>query len=215
MPLKINVSYSEKEEAKSKGAFWDTDSKTWYVPKHKNYNDFIQWIDNEKFSIIAKKPFHIALNKRECWKCNEITDIVALASNNFYEFDYTNEDDDDNMTKEWLKQDYFTFFSTPEYIDKEIIDLIQERFPFYKYGYSKTINRKYWANHCQNCNALQGDFFNHNEPGGAFSPMSIEECKEITLIEVPSKYDLTLNAGTGWSGIEDMILKYCKKKEWK
>lgn len=215
MPLKIKVSYQEKEEVKSKGAFWDIEDKTWYVPAHKNYNDFIKWIESDKFSIIAKKPFFVAQNKRVCWKCSKLTNVIALASNNFYEFDYVNEDDDNDLTKEWFKQDYFTFFSTPEYIDQEIINLVQKKFPFYKYGYSKTINEKYWANHCENCNALQGDFFNHSEPGGAFSPISIEECQEITLIKVPSKFDLTINAGIGWSSIEDMILEYSEKKEWK
>ncbi len=214
MPLKINVKYQEKEEAKSKGAFWDYENKTWYVPAHKNYNDFIKWIDNDKFSIIAKKPFFVALNKRTCWKCLELTDVIALASQNFYEFDYANEEDENDLTKEWFKQDYFTFFSTPKYIDREIIDLIQQKFPFYKYGYSKTINGKYWANHCQHCNALQGDFFNHSEPGGAFFPTTLEECQEITLIEVPSKFDLTINAGTGWSSIEDMILEHSEKQKW-
>lgn len=54
MGLKLNVIYQEKEEAKSKGAFWDTDNKIWYVPVHKNYNDFKKWIDSDKFSIIPQ-----------------------------------------------------------------------------------------------------------------------------------------------------------------
>lgn len=215
MPLKLNVKYQEKEEAKSKGAFWDTEDKTWYVPVHKDYNDFIKWIDSDKFSIIAKKPFYVALNKRVCWKCGELTEVIALASNNFYELDYVNVDDENDLSQEWFKQEYFSFFSTPEYIDQEVVKLIQRKFPFYKLGYSKTINGKYWANHCQNCNALQGDFFNHNEPGGAFFPTSIEECQEIKLIEVPSKFDLTLNAGTSMSSIEDMIFSHSTRSKWK
>ena len=211
MPLKINVPYKEKEEAKSKGACWDTENKTWYVPENKDYNDFIKWIDTEKITIIAKKPFYLAVNKRNCWKCAGSTKVVALSSNHFYEFDYV---DDDDLNQEWVERDYFTFFSMPDNIEKEIIELIQKKYPFYKYGYSKTVEGKYIANHCQNCNALQGDFFNHNEPGGAFSPISIEECQEITLIEVPSKYDLMLNAGTGLSSIEDLIVEHSKRDKW-
>lgn len=66
MGLKLNVPYSEKDEAKSKGAFWDLNNKVWYIPKHKNLNDFQKRIDNDKFSLIAKNPFRVALNKRIC-----------------------------------------------------------------------------------------------------------------------------------------------------
>jgi hypothetical protein len=209
MPLKLNVSYQEKEEAKSKGAFWDTEHKTWYVPNHKNYNDFLKWIDTDNYSIIAKPPFYVALNKRICWKCSEVTQVIALASNTFYELD-----DENDASPKWFEQDYFSFFNMPKYINPEVIQRVQQKFPFYKFGYSKTINGKYWANHCQKCNALQGDFFNHNEPGGAFFPISIEECRDIKLYEVPSKFDLTLNAGTAISSNEDMILENATQFKW-
>lgn len=55
MGLKLNVPYRKKDEAKLKGAFWDTKSKVWYVPKHKNYNNFQKWIENDNYSLIAKK----------------------------------------------------------------------------------------------------------------------------------------------------------------
>ncbi len=214
MPLRINVPYKEKNEAKSKGAFWDNDLKTWYVPNHKNYNDFIKWIDTEKFNVIAKNPFYIGLNNRVCWKCREIIEVIALASDNFYTYDYIDEDDDENYDKAWFNEDYFSFFSMPDFIDNDSINLINQKFPFYKYGYSNHMKSRYWANHCQKCGALQGDFFNHNEPGGAFSPTSIDECKEITLIKVPSKFDLKINAGYAWCSIEHQILKNAKKINW-
>jgi hypothetical protein len=56
MPLKINVIYSDKDVAKSKGAFWDVKQKTWFVPDHKDINDFQQWIDKSKVSVILKSP---------------------------------------------------------------------------------------------------------------------------------------------------------------
>ena len=213
MPLKINVPYKDKDDAKGRGAFWDAELKTWYVPKHKEYNDFLQWTSSENFSIIAQTPFFIARNQRTCWKCSELTTVVSLASDNFFELDYLNEEEDDE-TMAWFSQDYFTFFSSPTYINKETIELISQKFPFYKLGYSKTVNGQYWANHCEKCNALQGDFYNHNEPGGAFSPMSIEECQQLTFLEVPSKFDLTIEAGTGWSSMNEEILEFSKKADW-
>ena len=51
MPLKINVPYSEKDLAKEKGAFWDKDNKTWFVPDYKDINLFSQ-----SFSFIVSFP---------------------------------------------------------------------------------------------------------------------------------------------------------------
>ena len=213
MPLKINVPFKDKDEAKSKGAFWDAELKTWYVPNHKEYNNFLKWINTNNFSIIAQAPFFLAVNERNCWKCSQSTTMVSLASDNFFELDYLNDKEGDE-TKALFSQNHFTFFSSPTYMNKEVIELINQKFPFYKLGYSKTVNEKYWANHCMKCNSLQGDFFNHNEPGGAFSPMSIEECKQLTLLKIPTKYDLTIEAGTGWSSLNDEILKFSKRAEW-
>lgn len=69
MPLKINVPYSDKDIAKSKGAFWDVEQKTWFVPDHKDINDFQQWINKSKVSVIIKSPVSIALNSSDCYKC--------------------------------------------------------------------------------------------------------------------------------------------------
>jgi hypothetical protein len=41
-----------------------------------------------------------------------------------------------------------------------------------KFSYSKTVNARYWANTCEHCGALQGDFFLYNEPDGPFFGLS-------------------------------------------
>ena len=40
-------------------------------------------------------------------------------------------------------------------------------------------------NHCQHCHAKIGDFFLHNEPGGAFVPLSELDARYMVLIELP------------------------------
>ncbi|WP_313578120.1 DUF5710 domain-containing protein [Chishuiella sp.] len=204
MPLKINVPYHEKDFAKSKGAFWDTKQKTWFVPDHhKNINYFLQWIDTSKVSIIVKSPFFIAVNKRQCYNCPVLTTVITLASNNFYNLD----NDDDG--EKWLLNDYFSFFNNISMINNdEVKNIINELFPFYKIGYSKTIKSEYWANHCENCGAIQGDFYLHSEPGGAFFPMDIEDCERITLITIPTKFDVELNTGYTLASNSEQIVDY-------
>ena len=137
MPLKINVPYSEKDLAKEKGAFWDKDNKTWFVPDYKDINLFSQWIDTDKVSIIAKAPFWIGVTQKTCWKCGSMIDVIAFASNKFWIYEYS---DDDEALQEWYLQDYFSFFYMPGYIEKEILDIVCSRFPTFKLGFSKTVN---------------------------------------------------------------------------
>jgi len=211
MPLKINVPFSEKDLAKEKGAFWDNENKTWFVPDYKDINLFSKWIDNEKVTLIAKAPFWLALVQKTCWKCKNITEVIALASNKFLIFDYSDDDDD---LQEWFMQDYFSFFNMPTYIEREVSDIISSRYPFFKLGFSKTVNGTYWANHCKFCNVLQGDFFMHEEPGGEFSPIDIEGYEAISLMEIPYKYDLMMNASYSWASNEKEIMDYSRKVKW-
>lgn len=203
MPLKINVPYSEKNSAKSKGAFWDAEQKSWFVPDHKDINDFLQWIDTKKISTIAKS-FFIGVNSKQCYKCVESTTVIALASSNFYYLDYEEQDDNEK----WFQTHDFSFFSMPVYINDEVTNLLNRLFPHYKLGYSRTVGGRYWANHCKHCGALQGDFHLHSEPGGAFFPVEIEECKQITLIPINTKFYVELNADTSWVSNADEILDY-------
>ena len=203
MPLKINVPYSDKDIAKSKGAFWDVEQKTWFVPDHKDINDFQQWINKSKVSVIIKSPVSIALNSSDCYKCANKTAVISLASNNFY---YLNTDE--NEDEKWFRADGLSFFSMPVFIENEIAGKIKRLFPNYKIAYSKTSS--YWANHCEHCGALQGDFFLHSEPGGAFFPLEIEEYEQLTFITFPSKFDVEIDADYSWLSNADVIPKYAK-----
>lgn len=205
MPLKINVPYSDKDVAKSKGAFWDVEQKTWFVPDHKDINDFQQWIDKSKVSVIIKSPVSIALNNSNCYKCRNKTAVISLASNNFY---YLNTDE--NEDEKWFRADELSFFSMPVLIDNELVSKINKLFPNYKIAYSKTAESSYWANHCEHCGALQGDFFLHSEPGGAFFPLEIEEYKQLTFITISSKFDVEINADYSWLSNADDIPDYAK-----
>lgn len=205
MPLKINVPYSDKDIAKSKGAFWDVEQKTWFVPDHKDINDFQQWINKSKVSVIIKSPVSIALNSSDCYKCANKTAVISLASNNFY---YLNTDE--NEDEKWFRADGWSFFSMPVFIENELVGKINKLFPNYKIAYSKTAESSYWANHCEHCGALQGDFFLHLEPGGAFFPLEIEEYEQLTFITVPSKFDIEIDADYSWLSNSDDIPVYAK-----
>lgn len=205
MPVKINVPYNDKDVVKSKGAFWDVEQKTWFIPDHKDINDFQQWIDKSKVSVIIKSPLSIALNSTDCYKCGNKTAVISLASNNFY---YLSTDEKEE--EKWFLSDNLSFFSMPTFIDAAFSSILSQAFPNYKITYSKTAECSYWANHCEHCEAFHGDFFLHSEPGGAFFPLEIEEYGQLTFITISSKFDVEINADYSWLSHADDILNYTK-----
>lgn len=209
MSFKIKVPYSEKDHAKSKGAFWDNQYKTWYVPDNKDLNDFLNWIDTKHINIIAKAPFYVGINHCGCWKCHSKTKVIALYSDNFFCLE---SEDEGKIFFE--KADSKSFFNMVTYLDQDIAAFLSSKFPFFKLGFSKTVGESYWANHCIQCGALQGDFFNHNEPGGAFFPISEEECSSITLVKLPFSYDAGLQGCFSYSSDEDDVFQFAKRMEW-
>jgi len=209
MSIQIEVAYNDKDIAKEKGAFWDTEFKTWYIPDKKKITDFADWIPEDS-DIIIKSPFIIAKNTRFCWKCNKETTLIAIGAKQFMLSDYVNDESDE---VKWKLEKYLTLFSDVTYIPKKIAELIQKKFPFYRYSYSKTINGKYWANNCIHCNSLQGDWFNHHEPDGAFFPCSPEEAGLIELIKIETKHDFPIVGGYSMSDSSDMIDKFAKRTQ--
>ena len=191
MSIQLEVKYQDKERVKEKGGFWDTQLKTWYIPDNKKIVDFSEWIP-ENADVIIKSPILVAKNSRACWKCNKETPLISIGGLKIIISDYVDEDSD---KIDWRVENELCLFSDITYLPKNILNIVQTKFTFFKYTYSNTIKRKYWANNCIHCNSLQGDFFNHNEPGGAFCPMSIEEGNSIKLFKIDYKHDIPIIGG--------------------
>jgi hypothetical protein len=51
--IKLNVPYSEKDQAKLLGARWDHELRTWYVPEGMLVSSFESWLP--AFELMAKK----------------------------------------------------------------------------------------------------------------------------------------------------------------
>ena len=68
-----------------------------------------------------------------CYRCDHLNRVIALK-------------DDLGCLVTWLGRD-------------DIGWALSSRYPFFKKGYSKTVGDSYYANHCDNCGALQGDWF--------------------------------------------------------
>jgi hypothetical protein len=62
-----------------------------------------------------------------------------------------------------------TLFSYITTMDTEIPNYLAQSYPYFKLTYSKTLNEVFYRNNCPLCGKIQGDYFHHEEPGGAFT----------------------------------------------
>ncbi|MFZ5354611.1 MAG: DUF5710 domain-containing protein [Bacillota bacterium] len=208
--LKLNVPFSRKDEAKSLGAYWDIERKTWYIPRSK-YSDitkFKDWINIDFGDIIIEVPLYLAESMTQCWKCKKQTRVITLACHIIYDLDT-----DDNNQKMLYKQELgFSFISNIEKLPNDILNIMQKHSVDYKQGYTKASDTSYFNNHCSNCNSVQGDFFLHEEPGGTFCPVEDEEIKKITLYKLDINYDLIVRGSYSWANNSDEIFILSSKK---
>ena len=204
MSLLLNVPFAEKDEAKSLGARWNADFKKWYVANKKDYHKFIKWIlgNNDTTQIICDH-FYIIEGVHECFKCHTKIKVIGFGIENFFDICDPNEYDTDNP---------FDYYEGEIHISS-MIDPLPENFKEYlssqynyRTGFSKTVNSRYPANHCKNCNVIQGEFFLFQEVYTPFFIDSPEKAKELSLYKIKLNNDFIADTSMGY-GSEDWLIK--------
>lgn len=105
----------------------------------------------EPFSIASEDAYVVSANAR-CWRCRAVIEVVCIYC----------------ATGEILGDRYEGFaVSNITAVDAALWRQL-ERWPSFRFGYSHSAQGRYLANHCPSCRALQGDYFLHCEPAGAF-----------------------------------------------
>jgi hypothetical protein len=162
MPIKINVPFSHKDEAKRLGAIWVPDAKTWVIPDNiENIDLFDTWLPGDGF--IVKYPYLIAKSSRKCWKCQKETPLIALAAKTYFTNIFASE-----INLKWQKIEYPAFFIGIRFIDPALSPLLKEHYPFYQEMPSKKTGIPTWVNTCQYCQTIQGDDYNTDHSGSPF-----------------------------------------------
>ena len=191
----LNISYDEKDEAKQYGAKWDKESKLWYTDGYGAKFGIEKWIPS--LNIIA--PLFLLLETKECFRCKQITDIIAFSSNQCFELSSLIEElaeKYNDMTAEEIilmeikeynetildidENEYYFLYSNLNYKLNNILkNIIQNKFPCYKLGKSK-LGGIYIANHCEHCSMIQGNHYIFGEPSGNFD---LEHTLKYRVIE--------------------------------
>lgn len=138
-------------------------------------------------------PLYMIGKKVQCWRCGARMPVIALLAPNV-ENSY----------------DEVCIISEIEVMPDKIRAFIQSKVPTFIFKYSKTVERKYFANTCPNCKVLYGDFYLHGEPGAPFFPMDKEQAKYLYIKKIPLTEPIEIRGGVG-VGTGEIILKHATK----
>lgn len=183
--VELEVPYAEKDEAKRLGAKWDATARVWFVPEGIESTAFSRWIPDSLGPCIRANSYFVAIAKKPCWKCGKETSVIAPFVCGAYEVllpVYDEESDDEDL--DWVGRTEPTTLYYVDWVEEALAKRLAYFSPKFRRDFSKTTASHYWMNHCDHCDAKQGDYELHCEPGGAFQPLEAEDAAGVVLVEV-------------------------------
>lgn len=185
--IELNVPFAQKEEAKKLGARWNPERKKWFVPEGVSEMPFKRWIENvpkpsaRPATQTMFAPLWLMTSKESCYRCHKNSVVFAITSQAIEDYDIGDENDVHYQMHRTDKNHYVSI-SNLEHVDERIGQYLARAVPNYRIDYSKTQNARVYMNHCEHCQTKLGDFYMHNEPGGAFYPDSYEDAQKMKQI---------------------------------
>ena len=88
MAILLNVPFSEKDEAKKLGAWWNPELKKWYVKDRNEYIKLKKWISPRDSFFVVCDHLYIIQGENTCFKCGQKTRVIGYGIESYMEFDY-------------------------------------------------------------------------------------------------------------------------------
>lgn len=177
--LDLFVPFEEKDEARGLGARWDARARCWFVPAGVDRALFSRWFEPRPETVPAKPEVGSIELSTElqtpqiveadvwCHDCGAQTPVLTVA-------DFDQDGDLDGVTR-------------IQAMDATLTQALKP-YPYYRMTYSRTARLWAFANVCSHCEALQGEFFLHNEPDGPFFAMHHERPEwRVTTLDYPTR----------------------------
>jgi len=202
--IELEVPYSEKDEAKALGAWWDPVVRTWYVPSWKEPGPFRKWLPTipEEDLMTLVPPVFMVESRAECWKCCQGVTVVTLASC------LAAEETEPGRVR-GAAEGCLELFCDITYLPSPLLPTLRRLNPGYRKRFSKTAGASYFMNHCR-CGAQLGDFYLHAEPGAAFFPVEQEMAASMKLHGVLRVGTLRI-AGGAHSSSPNLIQEHAQR----
>lgn len=133
----------------------------------------------EKFTItedeanLAAPSFAVLVNEGKCWKCGALTDVAAIWVPSYTEIDH--EDGDHFVSEDAAVLHYVGGLTA------EVHPQVLAAAPWLRYAHTEGTGAIYLANHCRQCETVQGDWFVFGMDG-PFFPQTPEEMARIKVM---------------------------------
>lgn len=187
MAIYLDVDIKEKDEAKALGAKWAASRKQWFVPAGVDPTPFAKWFPS--FDLLVA-PIWLSQSFERCYKCRNSSRVYCLTASAVI----LNDEVDGIPDEQFIAgPHHISDLSRP---DDKIAKIIKELSPSYSLDFSKTKSATAYMNHCEHCRAKLGDFYMHNEPGGAFCPTGYGD-PQITRTLILDSGRYQFNGGWG------------------
>lgn len=149
------VPFEERDLVRALGAHWDTSAKHWYLDPGQDPAPFRRWLgdgdEDEGYSIESEQAY-VAAARTRCWKCRAVIEVICIYC-------------ESGLIGGELYREFSVGHVTA--VDEALRRQLA-RWPFFRVGFDRSEGHRCFANHCPRCRSLQGDYFLHCEPGGAF-----------------------------------------------
>lgn len=194
----LYVPSDEKDTAEAQGAQWDSRARRWYVPERMDSELFHAWLPlwEEEDRLHINGPLFVVEAKTTCKICQERIPVLALATELL---DHNGEP-------------YICTFLQVEEVPADVASLLESAYPFFKKDFSIAAESRCLLNHCP-CGAVLDDWDLHEEPGGSFYPISIEEAMATVLRCIPRVGRLILKASYS-DPPDDLIGLYASRRSF-
>lgn len=149
--LKKEITYLKNKENSV------TISSTTLSTGKKNNSDIDLQFMNSDENILCNN-LYLFVSKKRCWRCNQITPVVCLGTTDAYTLF-------EGETK-YKRYQHLQLLSYVTKVPNELSVFLKDKHKYYP-SFSKHINKKYYINHCEHCNSIQGDNYIHEVPEDA------------------------------------------------
>lgn len=171
--MDLDVPNAESNQAEALGALWEPSRRCWYVPDGVDLLPFRRWFPKQDPGVpglnLRSLETYVVTAPRRCRRCEQATIVAGFLMAPGFE-DFSVWEDDLDGEGRWGGGEGWCFAFHIDALPSPIAAQAIMRAPRYRRAFSQTTRSSYWANHCSECGALQGDFHLFETSGGPFFP---------------------------------------------
>lgn len=167
--IHLYVPPEEYAQVKASGAFWDDESKRWYIGRDMVSADFSRWLGEDgeapEFGYSSDQAF-VAAAQVSCVACHEPTEVICI---------YCESGTDLEREEPMAQCTLSNVWSVDDALAAQLA-----RWPQFRQESGTGSEEGCFVNYCSQCGAKHEDYLLHGEPGDVFFCVALAEAVELT-----------------------------------